>query len=140
MGIFGRLCRFGEGDNLGTCSLPLEDQDWRINEHNIRKLLRHLGEIQGVCPPSLTIKGNQANWRQCALNLWFSWSQSGLNHYFLGSRWSLPLRINKVDQELIGFNFGRFYDPFDASRFHFHSICIPFHPMPFFSILLGFSV
>jgi len=57
--IFGRLCRFREGDDLGTCSLPLEDQGWRINEHNIRKLWRNIGEIQGGFPPFLTLKGSQ---------------------------------------------------------------------------------
>ena len=44
---------------LGTLSLPLEDQDLRINEHNIRKLGKNLGEIQGGCPPSLTLKSSQ---------------------------------------------------------------------------------
>ena len=57
--IMQRLCRFGEGYDLGTRSLPLEDQYRRINEHNIRKLGINLREIQGGCPPSLTLKGSQ---------------------------------------------------------------------------------
>ena len=59
--ILGRLCRFGEGDNVGTHALPLEYQDWRINEHNIRKLGRNIGEIEGGFQPSLTMKGSQEN-------------------------------------------------------------------------------
>jgi len=57
--IFGRLCRFVEGDNLGTFFLPLEDQYCRINKHNIKKLGKNIGEVQGDCMPSLTLKGNQ---------------------------------------------------------------------------------
>ena len=77
----GRLCRFGEGDNLWTCSLPLEDQEWRINEHNIRKLLRNLGDIQGGCPPSLTIKGSQATQRlKCTQSM-----------FYLESKWTWSL-------------------------------------------------
>ena len=60
--IFGRLCRFGEGDNFGTCSLPLEDQDWRINEHNIRKLGRNIGEIQGGFSVKLDTNSSTMFW------------------------------------------------------------------------------
>ena len=79
MRIFGKLCRFGEGDNLGTCSLPLEDQEWRINEHNVRKLWRNIGEIQGGCPPSLIIKGSQATPRGVH-SISVDLESSGLNH------------------------------------------------------------
>ena len=141
--ILGILCRCGEGDNLGTFSLPLEDQEWRINEHNIRKLGRNLGEIQGGFPPLLTLKGSQrilmsspptiqiqkatkhlkTKSTQTILHL----ESSGLITYFLGSCWLFPLRINKVDQEIIRVNSYGFWSIW-CSPFH----SIPCHSFPFY--------